>query len=64
MESLLDARAVAEVLGVRRATIYTWVSQRKVPFQKVGGALRFSPEALKYWLAAQAWAPSSEEVSE
>jgi excisionase family DNA binding protein len=64
MESLLDARAVAEVLGVRRATIYTWVSQRKVPFQKVGGALRFSPEALKDWLAAQAWAPGSEDVSE
>lgn len=64
MEPLLDARAVADLLGIRRATVYTWVSKRMIPLQKVCGALRFSPDEIKHWLAGQAWAPGSEDVSD
>jgi len=57
MDRLLTARAVAELLGVRPATVYTWVSNKCIPYQKVGGALRFNPKSIAKWLAAQAWPP-------
>src|SRR5207244_3305162 len=52
MDRLLTARAVAELLGVRPATVYTWVSNKCIPYQKVGGALRFNPKSIAKWLHA------------
>ena len=38
MEELLDPEAAAKVLGIRTITVYKWVTERKIPFLKVGGA--------------------------
>src|SRR5438132_892379 len=46
MERLMTPVEAAELLRVELDTVYTWVSQRRIPFQKVGRALRFSPRAL------------------
>lgn len=54
MQQLLTPSEAAEHLRVRVSTLYTWVHRRRVPFQKVGRALRFSPDALAAWLEAQA----------
>ena len=51
MEELLDPEAAAKVLGIKTITVYKWVSERKIPFLKVGGALRFRPSALEAWLS-------------
>ena len=46
MEELLDPEAAAKILGIKTITVYKWVTERKIPFLKVGGALRFRPSAL------------------
>jgi excisionase family DNA binding protein len=53
MERLLNAKELAQLWVVKVPTVYTWVSQRRIPFQKINGALRFSPSALSRWLAIQ-----------
>lgn len=45
-EVLLDAAAVAARYGVTRWSVYRWVSRGQLRAVKVGGALRFRPEAL------------------
>ena len=55
MEALLTPNEVSKLLNVKPATVYMWVHRRQVPYQKVGGSLRFSPSALDKWLADQAW---------
>jgi excisionase family DNA binding protein len=41
---------LAERLHVSRHTIYTWVSQRRIPFLKIGRLLRFDLDAVERWL--------------
>ena len=62
MERLLSPSEASGLLGVSVSTIYTWAYRRQIPFQKVGRALRFSPEALREWLASQAWSPPSDPL--
>jgi len=50
MEHLVGPQDAAKMLGVRVPTIYTWVARRKIPFIKVGAALRFRPSALEDWV--------------
>jgi excisionase family DNA binding protein len=57
MEQLLDPEAAAKVVGIKTITIYNWVAQRKIPFLKVGGALRFRPSALESWLKDREHSP-------
>jgi len=54
IEHLLTPKQAADVLGVKLNTLRTWASRRQVPVQRVNGALRFSPAALREWLASQA----------
>jgi excisionase family DNA binding protein len=54
MERLLTVVEAAKFLGVKSSTLYTWAHRGQIPVQKVGRALRFSPEALGEWLARQA----------
>jgi excisionase family DNA binding protein len=57
MEELLDSEAAAKVLGIKTITVYKWVTERKIPFLKVGGALRFRPSALEGWLKEREHSP-------
>lgn len=50
MEELLDPEAAARVLGIKTITVYRWVGEQKIPYLKVGSALRFRPSALEAWL--------------
>jgi excisionase family DNA binding protein len=38
---LITVQAAAEYLSVSVSTLYGWVYQRRIPFVKVGRALRF-----------------------
>lgn len=53
MESLIDLKETAHLLGMKPCTIYKWVFRRKLPSVKVGGRLRFRPSVLQAWLEAR-----------
>jgi excisionase family DNA binding protein len=53
LENLIGPEEAAKALGVAVPTVYTWVARHKIPFVKVGGALRFRPSALEAWLKAR-----------
>jgi len=50
MEKLLTTRQVAEILQVHLNSLYRLVYQRRIPFTKVSGMLRFDPRALERWI--------------
>ena len=40
---------VSEYLQISRHTIYNWISQRRIPYSKVGGRVRFKREDIVQW---------------
>ena len=44
---LVTVREAADYLSVSVSTLYGWVWQRRIPFVKVGRALRFDVDDLK-----------------
>jgi excisionase family DNA binding protein len=61
VEELLDPEAAAKILGIKTITVYKWVTERKIPFLKVGGALRFRPSALDAWLKDREHLPEARQ---
>ncbi|MDA8171194.1 MAG: helix-turn-helix domain-containing protein [Nitrospiraceae bacterium] len=52
LEKLLNIDEVAEYLGVTKATIYSWTSQKKIPHIKLTKRLlRFREKDIMDWLA-------------
>jgi len=47
MERLINCEELAEYLSVAPQTIRIWVSQKRIPFLKIGAAVRFSPEQIE-----------------
>jgi excisionase family DNA binding protein len=45
----LTLKEVAELLKVRPRTIYAWVSDKRIPFERKGGLLRFRLDAVVAW---------------
>ena len=51
MERLLNPSQLAEVLGVRPGTIYSWLSRGvDLPHVKIEGTIRFREKAVEFWL--------------
>jgi excisionase family DNA binding protein len=48
-DRLLEVQEAAELLQVKPGTLYSWVSQGKVPFRKVGALVRFHRGELLAW---------------
>lgn len=46
----LSVDEIAEHIGVKRDTIYKWVSRRKMPAHKVGRLLKFQREEVDLWV--------------
>jgi excisionase family DNA binding protein len=51
-ERLVNVHEAAQILCVSVSTLYGWVWQRRIPFVKIGRALRFRPTDL-HWFIAQ-----------
>jgi excisionase family DNA binding protein len=49
-EGLVDVREAARFLAVSASTLYGWVWQRKIPFVKVGRAVRFEMSDLRKFI--------------
>jgi excisionase family DNA binding protein len=51
-ERYLDVKEVAEYLGLAESTVYTMVSQRRIPFAKVGRRTKFDRLQIDKWVLA------------
>ena len=45
----LTLREVAELLKVKPRTIYAWVSDKRIPYERKGSLLRFRLDAILAW---------------
>ena len=60
-ERLLTIEEVSRKLGgVRPWTIRSWVSQRRIPYTKVGRLTRFPEAHINAWIAANTVIPRSQ----
>lgn len=50
---LLDINQLVEMLNIKKKTIYKWVRQRKIPYIKLGGLIRFDPEEIEKWIGSK-----------
>lgn len=47
---LLTVEEIAELFQTSTSTIYRWVHKREIPFVKLGGKLRFSPDTIQEYI--------------
>jgi len=45
----LTLKEVADLLKVKRRTVYAWVSDNRIPFERKGSLLRFRLDAVVAW---------------
>lgn len=55
---LLDIHQAAAQFGVSVSCLYTWVSQKKIPYLKLGRCVRFDVRDLDKWLKGRKIAPN------
>jgi excisionase family DNA binding protein len=44
---LIDINELSRRLNIAKGTLYTWVYLRRIPFVKLGRALRFDPNEIE-----------------
>lgn len=49
-QTLMTAEEVAKFINVTPAYIYRLKANRKIPFIKIGGAVRFDQDQIKEWI--------------
>jgi len=47
---LLSIDELSRFIGISKGTLYNWVSQRKIPFVKCNGLLRFDVDDINRWI--------------
>jgi excisionase family DNA binding protein len=50
---LFDARRTAAFLGIKVSTVYAWCARGRLPFVRLGRALRFDQKSLSRWIDEQ-----------
>jgi excisionase family DNA binding protein len=50
MEKLMTIAEVAEATTLKVSTIRKYVLKKTIPFVKLGGAVRFSPAEIGWWI--------------
>jgi len=54
MEKLLDIDELSQILGVKKSTVYNWISQNKIPHIKIGKRiLKFRAKDIEAWIEAK-----------
>jgi excisionase family DNA binding protein len=65
MERLLDICEVSEILGVTKATIYSWTSQNKIPHIKLSNRLlKFREKEIIDWIKGKSVITKPESLAE
>ena len=57
MEKLLTAKQVSELLEVKTATVYDWVSRGVIPYVKLGRLIRFKKAEIFRWVESRTIRP-------
>ncbi len=47
---LININELSEYIGLSASTIYSWVSQRRIPFVKCGRLTKFDLERIEEWI--------------
>jgi excisionase family DNA binding protein len=47
---LLNAEELSQMIDVRRDTLYRWVSQRRIPYVKIGRSTKFDIVSINEWI--------------
>ena len=47
---LIKIDELSDLIDISVSTLYTWVSQEKIPVVKCGRAVRFDPMAIESWI--------------
>ena len=50
MKKLLTARQVSEIFQIHLHSLYRLVYQKRIPFTRASGMLRFDPDVLERWI--------------
>jgi excisionase family DNA binding protein len=50
---LITPSQLAKAINVSTGHVYRLVQQRRVPFVRVGGSVRFRPESINEWIRRQ-----------
>lgn len=50
---LLDINEAAARIGLSVSCLYTWVSQKRIPYLKLGRCVRFDSRDIDKWLNSQ-----------
>lgn len=60
MEKLLGIEELSEMLGITKATIYSWTSKNKIPYVKLSKKLlKFREEEIIAWIAQRSINPET-----
>jgi excisionase family DNA binding protein len=51
---LIGITEMAEYLGIRVSTLYSWVSQKRIPYIKLGRLVKFDLRKIDKWLEDKA----------
>jgi len=54
---LLNVEELSQYLGTPSAVLYKWVSQRKIPFVKLGRSTRFDLQQIDAWIVENTTLP-------
>ncbi len=50
MDKLLNVSQLADILGLKKITIYEWVRNNKIPFIKLGKRVLFHPSDVEEFI--------------
>jgi excisionase family DNA binding protein len=53
LDDLLTVRELSKWLRLSESHIYSLVSKKKIPYNKVGGKVLFDKQQIKNWIEAQ-----------
>ncbi len=62
LEHLLNISQASEILGVAPVTIRLWISQKKIPYYKVGKSIKFKPSEIEAWVNATRVVPDPDQA--
>jgi len=58
VEKLLTIEELSEILGVKKATLYSWTSKKRIPYIKLSeGILRFRESEIQEWILKKSVLP-------
>ena len=63
MQRLMSVKEAAAYMGLSPHTVYTMVSQRRIPYAKVGKLVKFDEAMLQAWIKQNTVMPMPSKVA-